>query len=112
MPPRAAPTLDRRITLLIPGPEVGDDYGHDQPGEPTPAPVWANRTDAAPRDQLSYDNDQRLDVHLAVFTIRYRADVRAGWQIIDDEGQRRCVVGRSPTERRRRYLALLCEAIT
>ena len=112
MPRGAAPVLDRLITLLVPGPSVQDAYGHDQPGDPTPVQVWAKRMDAAPRDQLDWDNDARLNVNTAVFVIRWRADVAAGQlKIIDDEGQTRCVIGRAQTERRMRHLALLCESI-
>lgn len=116
MPPRAAPTLDRRITLLMP-PALPpgetwpkDDYGHEIiPHEERL--VWAKRMDAMPRDQLSFQNDQRLSINEAVFIIRYRGDVDTCQMMIDDEGQRRSIVGRAPMERRRRYLALLCEAI-
>ena len=117
MPRGAAPVLDRLITLQLPGPlGDADDYGHVQPGEPTPEKVWAKRMDAAPRDQLDWDNDARLNVNTAVFIIRWRKDVSDAvvgqLKIIDDEGQRRCVIGRAPMERRFRFLALLCERIS
>ena len=122
MPRGAAPVLDRLITLVFPGPPVEDRYGHDKPmGEPRRETVWAKRMDAAPRDQLDWDNDARLNVNTAVFIIRWRSDVDAvtgqtkiiagQLNIIDDEGQTRCVIGRAQTERRMRHLALLCESI-
>lgn len=106
------PKLDRRITLLIPGPTVEDSYGQDQPGEATSVSVWAQRTDAMPRDQVDWDNEARLNVNTAVFVIRHRSDVEAGeMKIIDDEGHTRRIIGRAPLKRRMRYLALLCERI-
>ena len=106
------PRLDRRITLMIPGPLLdppADRYGQERRGEPTPVLVWAQRDDSMPRDQLDWDNDARLNVNAATFIIRHRTGIEAGMNIIDDEGKTRCVVGRAPLPRRMRYLALLCE---
>ena len=122
MPRGAPPVLDRLIYLEFPVPDPDDPtdcYGHDQLGPPTADStfrVWAQRIDAAPRDQLDWDNDARLNVNTAVFVIRWRKDVTDAvvgqLTIKDDEGQRRCVIGRAPIERRFRHLALLCERIS
>ena len=81
MPRGAVPVLDRLITLQFPAPPNGDDdYGHQSVGEPEEVKVWAKRMDAAPRDQLDWDNDARLNVNTAVFIIRWhpKGDGRVG----------------------------------
>ena len=105
-----APTLDRLMTLHIPGPSVVDSYGQSQPGPETDYEVWASRRDVSASEQLDHDNDVRLNVGLTRIVTRWRNDVDAGMYVTDDEGTRRRIIGVSQLGRMR-HIQLLAERI-
>ena len=66
------PTLDRRITVNVTGPETRNEHGENVPGVVTPYGVWAERRDAGSSD---IDTPGGVIVQNRVeWAIRYRAD--------------------------------------
>ena len=111
MTTRSAPTLDRLITLHIPGPETVNDYGERIPGPDTDIRVWASRRDTPVADQLDLDSDQRLRIRTAVFTLRYRPDVAIDQMLTDDGGLTWRIIGGPHEVGRLRHMQILAEVI-
>jgi len=75
--------FDRQLTLQAPAPLAQDDFGQPVgvPGFTDVATVWGERkpgtgTEAVQADQLTA-------VQVVVFQIRYRADLKTTWQLVE-----------------------------
>ena len=112
MTSQVVPTLDRRVTLHIPGAPTIDPFGQRRPGPATDNEVWAARLDFTGRDTLRVTDEGRVDVTYTRIIIRHRADVSVAVSLIDDVGVLRQVDGVAdyPSGSRGRYLELMARA--
>ena len=72
---------------------------------------WAGRGVLRPTDQIELDNDSRLNINLARYTVRHDSRIESGQTMIDESGATRTILGMQPLGRRD-YLDLLCERIS
>lgn len=99
--------LDRRITILAPGPDVdGGEYG-PQPGEYAPIfrgeRIPARRVDDLPSNSESIAEGLRLAHRPAKLHIRYRPDITSDMRIImHDESDKVYEISGGPAEIGRR----------
>lgn len=98
--------LDRRVQLQQPVVARDPAYGSATTTWSVVATVWAQRLEATGGTATSAD--QRVASRTVRFLIRYRADVRADWRIV--EGGRRFRITSQPAEQGRKSgLVIECE---
>lgn len=101
--------LDRRIQLLRPAPTRDPAFGAAVPAWDIVATVAAKRLEEP--GTTSTSADQRVASRSVQFLLRYRADVQAGWRVV--EGARRFrIVGHPAEQGRRSGLLLHCEEVS
>lgn len=83
-----AGTLDRRITLLEPGPETRSPRGGVRKGEPVPHKVWASRLDRGGGERL------QASAVVGSWSTRFRVrwsrairDISHKWDLTDENGR-------------------------
>lgn len=108
---RAAPVLDVRIVLKLPGADTVDGFGNAVAGAPTDAPVWASRMTTAARWARAVSIEGDLTPEDRAYVIRYRDDVLDGGRLIDEEGVERDFTPPVPFGDRRRHLALVARRV-
>lgn len=99
--------LDRRITILAPGPDVDrGEYG-PQPGEYTPivkgVRIPARRVDTRPSNAESVGDGLRMAFKPSILHLRYRPDITSNMRVImHDEADRLYEMTSEPAEIGRR----------